>query len=97
MDQTYPIENTRRHVLPADLAAQLRAARLYRGLGLRELARHVGLTPGYLTLLEQGKRCPSLAVARDLVTALELVPDLAEQLFAIARPDTGRSRLSGAQ
>lgn len=84
---------TTRHVLPPDLAAELHCARLRRGLGLREAARQVGIRPGYLTLLEQGKRCPSVAVAHELAMALalELSPDDRAWLMSVARPDAGRS------
>jgi transcriptional regulator with XRE-family HTH domain len=100
MQQTDPMENTQvqtdgkhpdRHVLPPDLAAALRAARWRRGLSLRQLAQKVGLAPSYLCLLEQGKRCPSVAVAYDLAAALQLDPDVVALLLAVARPDTGRS------
>lgn len=88
---TPELEHPPRHLLPADLAAALRDARLTRGLGLRQTARELGISPGYLTLLEQGKRCPSVAVARDLATVMELAPELAAQLLGVARPDAGRS------
>jgi transcriptional regulator with XRE-family HTH domain len=81
-----------RHRLPADLAAELRAVRLGRGLGLRQVAREIGASPGYLTLLEQGKRCPSRAFAVDLAAALNLDPRLTARLFDVARHDVGRSR-----
>ena len=42
-----------------------------------------------------GERCPSVAVARDLVAALELPPDLAARLLEVARP-AGRSAASVA-
>lgn len=87
------IDDTR-HYLPADLAAALRAARLRRVGGLRRCAGQVGISPGYLCMLEQGKRCPSVAVARDLAAVLKLEqrePDLAARLLALARPDAGRS------
>jgi transcriptional regulator with XRE-family HTH domain len=64
-------------------------------LGLRAAARATGIGPGYLSLLEKGQRCPSVAVARDLVAALELGTDLADRLFEVARPDAGRSYAGG--
>jgi transcriptional regulator with XRE-family HTH domain len=90
-DNTPAREYPPRHTLPADLAAALRAARQDRGLGLREAADLAGVDAGHLSRIERGLRCPSLAIARDLVAALELAPDLAAWLLAIARPDAGRS------
>jgi transcriptional regulator with XRE-family HTH domain len=72
-----------RHRLPADLAAELRAARVDCGLGLRQVARGLGASPGYLTLLEQGKRCPSIAFAREFAAAVKLRPDLAARFVPI--------------
>jgi transcriptional regulator with XRE-family HTH domain len=83
-----------RHHLPADLAAGLRAARLRRSLGLRQAARKAGIGHGYLSLLEHGERCPSRAVAVDLIAALDLDGPLAAWLLEVARPDAGRSRLA---
>jgi DNA-binding XRE family transcriptional regulator len=58
----------------------------------------IGVSFQYLGLLEQGKRCPSVAVAKDIVRALGLQgsPDahevqLAARLLAVARSDAGRS------
>jgi DNA-binding XRE family transcriptional regulator len=89
------MENTperEHHGLAPDLGAELRAARERAGLSLRQLAPRVGLLHGSLCLVEQGKRCPSLVVARDLVEVLELEPVLATRLLAAARPDVGHSR-----
>lgn len=84
-------EDTTRHVLPPELAAALRTARVARGLGVCETARRAGIPHGHLSMLEHGTRCPSIAVARDLAAALSLAPDIAAHLFAVARPDAGRS------
>jgi transcriptional regulator with XRE-family HTH domain len=85
------LENTYRHRLPTDLAAALRAARHERGLGLRETARKAGISPGYFHMIEHGDRCPSRAVAEDLIGALDLDHVLAEWLLDVARPNAGRS------
>ena len=87
-----PVEHSARHVLPAVLAVELRAARRRRGLGLREAARKIDITAGYLTLLEQGKRCPSVEVADDLIAALALPRGIALRLLDVARPGVGHSR-----
>jgi transcriptional regulator with XRE-family HTH domain len=63
-------------------------------VGLRATASAAGISPGYLTLLEQGKRCPSVAVAELIAAALRLGPDLDARLFDVAQPYAGRSRTS---
>ena len=85
------LENTYRHRLPADLAAALRTARHARGLGLREAARTAGVSGGYMHMIEHGDRCPSRAVAEDLIVALDLDRALANGLLDFARPNAGRS------
>lgn len=42
-------------------------------------------------MIEQSKRCPSVAVAHQLIDRLSLEPELAEALLREARPDAGRS------
>ena len=86
-----------RHELPAGLAAALRAARLERGLTLRVAAFRAGIAPAYLSQLETGKRCPSVAVAHDLAQLLELEADIATHLITVARPDAGRSSRWGGR
>ncbi|MGI8630805.1 MAG: helix-turn-helix domain-containing protein [Solirubrobacteraceae bacterium] len=85
------METTTRHVLPAELAAALRTARVAHGLGVCETARRAGISHGHLSMLENGTRCPSIAVARDVAEALNLAPDIAAHLFAVACPAAGRS------
>jgi transcriptional regulator with XRE-family HTH domain len=84
-------EDTFRHSLPPELAAALRAARVALGLGVCEAAQRIGIPHGYLSMLEHGTRCPSTSVAHELRRALELEPAIAAHLFAVARPDAGRS------
>ncbi|MFC5670830.1 helix-turn-helix domain-containing protein [Streptomyces incanus] len=69
----------------------LRAARERAGLGQREAARRTGLTHGYLWLLENGQRTPSMAVAELLADALALTLEECKQLYAAAVDDAGRS------
>jgi transcriptional regulator with XRE-family HTH domain len=80
-----------RRTLPPAIADGLRVARHAQRLSFRAAAERVGILPGYLCLIEQGKRCPSVAVAEDLIAGLRLDPELAEQLRAVAVPDKGRS------
>jgi transcriptional regulator with XRE-family HTH domain len=70
--------------LPADLAAELRAARERRGLSLRAAARLAGIDPGYLSRLERGLRAPRRPVVERLVVELDLDPATTEALIAEA-------------
>jgi hypothetical protein len=53
-------------------------------------ADRLGIARGYLTMLEQGKRCPSLAVARVLIDGLKLDAALSNALLNVARSGAGR-------
>ena len=68
------------------LGCQLRAARLRAGIGLREAARNIGITPSYLVLIERGDRCPSRPVAVAIITVycLDVDGDAAAQLLVAA-------------
>jgi ribosome-binding protein aMBF1 (putative translation factor) len=85
------MDDSTRHLLPADLARALRDARLNLGLSQRGAAARIGITAAYVCMLEHAERCPSTDVAGDLIEALELSSDVAAQLLAVARPDAGRS------
>lgn len=63
------------------LGEQLRAARVEKGLGLRELARLVDIAPSYVSDIEYGRRVPSEGVLRELCEALGLD---AEKMLAVA-------------
>lgn len=67
----------------------LRPFRRKAGLGLRELARAAGISPGYLADLEAGRRVPSSAVAADLNRILDapavVLPPTAEERIAASR------------
>lgn len=84
------VEGTYRSQLSASLAAELRAARLERGLSLLGAAVAAGVSRGYLWLLETGQRCPSLIVADALIEALGMGDESAERLRAVAKTDAGR-------
>ncbi|WP_137818443.1 MULTISPECIES: helix-turn-helix domain-containing protein [unclassified Pseudomonas] len=49
---------------------ELSALREGKGLSLEELARTVGISPHYLTLIESGERQPDAAIRRALARAL---------------------------
>jgi Helix-turn-helix len=50
----------------------LRAVRIARGKGLRGTARAAGITASYLSLIERGKRQPTVEVLGRLAEVLEL-------------------------
>jgi DNA-binding XRE family transcriptional regulator len=81
---------TFRQTLGAGLGSELRTARGSRGL--RSTARELGISHGYLSLLEHGKRAPSLKVAWRLCEVLELNPGAKTKLIEIAgRVDAGQA------
>lgn len=80
-----------RRTPPAELGPMLRLARERAGIGLRNLARQAGINPGYVTHLEAGRRCPSVAVAQRLAELLPLADDERTQLYAASVDDAGRS------
>ncbi len=54
------------------LGQMLRDTRVAKGLGLRELARRVNLTPSYVSDIENDRRVPAEDVLRKLGTELDL-------------------------
>ncbi|MEW2083480.1 helix-turn-helix transcriptional regulator [Streptomyces sp. NPDC005283] len=83
-----------RRTPPAELGPMLRQARERAGLGLREVARAVDLSPGYLWHLEAAERCPSVTVAHRLAAVLEFEETELAQLLAAAVDDAGRDHPS---
>lgn len=67
------------------LGAYLRKARLARGLRLRAVAGKLGVTPGYVSDVELGRRMPSEALMRKLAGLLGL--ELGELLERAGRLD----------
>jgi len=55
-----------------DYAKALRIARAVSGLQQKDLADRAGLNPSYVSLIEMGKRKPSLKAVRALSDALNL-------------------------
>ena len=55
-----------------DYGKALRISRAIAGLQQKELAQRAGLDASYVSLLEQGKRTPSLKVVRALSEALKM-------------------------
>lgn len=71
------------------LGRAIRTLRAARGLSQRDLARRAALTPSFLSLVEMGKRKPSLAVTGRIAEALDMPT---EALFweAVVLPDDMR-------
>jgi transcriptional regulator with XRE-family HTH domain len=59
-----------------DYGKALRIARAAAGLQQQELARKADLTPGYISLVEMGRRTPSQGAIRKLSRALGIPPHL---------------------
>src|SRR5439155_15759045 len=76
---------------PSDLGPRLRAIRLARGLGLRELARRLGLSPSSISQIETGKIRPSVRTLYALASEFGVTVD--EVLFNEPPPhDAARVR-----
>lgn len=82
-----------RHYPPPDFGPTLTAARTAAGLGLRAAARKARISPGYLCLLEQGKRSPSETTAEALIDALSMTGRAAQTIRDAAVTDAGRDYL----
>ena len=72
-----------------DLGHRLRAAREQKNIGLRELARRLGVSPSLISQIETGKTEPSINTLFAMVSELEL--SVNEIVFDPAR-DTGQCR-----
>src|SRR5437762_12582457 len=64
---------------PSDLGPRLRAIRLRRGIGLRELARRLDLSPSSISQIETGKIGPSVRTLYALASEFGVTVD--EVLF----------------
>ncbi len=64
-----------------ELGAAIRATRIRAGIGLRELGRRIGVTPGFMSQLENGLAGPSVATLYALAQQLGVSID---SLFANA-------------
>jgi transcriptional regulator with XRE-family HTH domain/quercetin dioxygenase-like cupin family protein len=59
----------------ADIGTHLRAARLARGITLREMSRRVGISPSFVSQVELGKAKPSLGTLYGFLSELDLSLD----------------------
>jgi transcriptional regulator with XRE-family HTH domain len=68
--------------MPSKLGAQIRAARLKKGIKLRELARAIGKSPAFITRLECDEEFP--AALPDTLKAIAALLDLESDAVLIA-------------
>lgn len=73
-----------RGVLPADVAAGIRRARLDAGMTAAQVAALVGVSEGQVRRFEDGTRRPSPGVAAALRLALHLPDEIGERLTILA-------------
>ena len=75
-----------------NIGKALRICRAARGLSQRDLAQKAGFSTSYISLVEQGKREPSLSGIKKLTEALSLPRDLLI-LLAIESADTNKTSI----
>lgn len=76
--------------LPPEVAASIRQCRLDAGLSVREAARRAGISPGFWSSLESGRRAPSLGTVVGLLRTLSFTDQQMEALCMSAVVDAGR-------
>jgi transcriptional regulator with XRE-family HTH domain len=69
-----------------NLAKAVRTARAARGLSQKQLAELSGLDPSYVSLLEAGKRNPSVSIVESIARAMG-VPSAVLMLFGSEQSD----------
>lgn len=84
------IDDSLRHYPPPGLGAILAAGRRRRNLSQRQLAATVGISAGYVAMLETDRRAPSESIAAALIEALRLSGDDLLVLLDAAIPNVGR-------
>lgn len=67
----------------SNLGSQLKTVRLSTGMSLRELARQLGVSPSFVSQIENGKSQPSVAT---LYSMAQLLGVSFDQLFAVTAP-----------
>ena len=81
----------------ADSGKHLRAARLDRGVSLREMARRIGVSPSFVSQVELGKAQPSLGTLYGFLSELDLSLDELMPSTNSAQPSTGGSIRANAE
>lgn len=78
------------HQPMADLGVHLKQARLHAGLSLREVARQLGVSPSFVSQMENGKSQPSVATLYSMASLLGVSIDVLFQRGGIeAMPPDG--------
>src|SRR3954447_12670770 len=81
---------------PSDLGPRLRAIRLRQGIGLRELARRLDLSPSSISQIETGKIRPSVRTLYALASEFGVTVDEVLSDPAAAPPDATAAATSTA-
>lgn len=85
-----------RQRLLTDLGSRLRGAREEKHIGLRELARRIGISPSLISQIETGKSEPSISTLFSIVSALDLpVNEVVFDSFETARSDRNSADTPG--
>ena len=79
---------------PSELGTRIRAVRLRKGIGLRELARRLDLSPSLISQIETGKIRPSVRTLYALASEFGVTTD--ELLFDQAPPSEHAASPSGS-
>lgn len=67
-------ESPEREEYLARFSVKMRRAISERGMKIKDVASEVGLSPGYMSRLAQGKRCPSLFTVKLIADAIGVDP-----------------------
>lgn len=80
------------HVTP--LGALLRNLRRERGLALKDMAEHLGVSSAYLSALEKGQRGkPTWAMVQGMLAYFHIIWDEADELVRLAQMSDARVRI----
>jgi len=82
-----------RQALRSDLGQRLREAREQKNIGLRELARRLGVSPSLISQIETGKTEPSINTLFAMVSELELSVN---EIVFDSKPEAGEPAGAGA-
>lgn len=94
-----PDRNTRgiaEHVTP--LGELVRKLRRERGLALKDMAEHLGVSPAYLSALEKGQRGkPSWPMIQGMLSYFHIIWDEADELVRLAQMSDPRVRVDTSE
>ncbi|MEN3929633.1 helix-turn-helix domain-containing protein [Microvirga sp. W0021] len=85
-------KGTAEHVTP--LGEHLRQLRLERGVALKDMAEHLGVSPAYLSALEKGQRGkPTWVMIQGMLAFFHIIWDEADELVRLAQMSDPRVRI----